>query len=206
MGVAEKVKSRAGELAGRVGSALIITTAVMLVATGFALSLLLIYQGIFEPFHVVRSGSMSPAISTGDAVMVKPVDADRIEVGQVIIFTDWESKDVSVIHRVVGIEDNGYTRFFVTRGDANPEVDPVRTAEGSVVGACGATLPRLGALVDELRTPMGFAAWVLAPILGGLALAFARDAYFRTARRANARPVKGSGARESLQTYGAAVR
>lgn len=157
--------------------------AMLLVVAGAAVCFLLILQGVFEPFHVVQSGSMAPEIDTGDAVVVKDADVAGIEIGQVIVFRDWENKENLVIHRVVGIEDTGYTRYFSTKGDANPDPDPVRTAAGSIVGVRWATVPRFGYIMEDLSSPLGFLGWVLFPVAGGLTLAFAHDAAERASRK-----------------------
>ncbi len=149
--------------------------AIVLVLMGMILALLLIYQSLFSTFYTVESGSMSPALSTGDAVVISDVNPDDIQAGQVIVFKDWERTDTFIIHRVVAVEDSGYCKYFTTKGDANSSVDPVRTPQGSVVGTLLVNVPRLGTFLEDLRSPLGFAGAVAVPIIGGLALALAYD-------------------------------
>lgn len=147
-----------------------------LVLVGLAFNIVLIYQHVFKTFQVVQSGSMAPVIKTGDAVLLREVDTKDIKVGQVIVFRDWAVEDQYVIHRVVAIEDNGYTRFFITKGDSNPAVDPVRTPAGKVVGSLWLNFPKLGGLLEYIATPRGFAGTIAAPLLGGLLLVFLQAA------------------------------
>ncbi len=161
--------------------------AALLVLAGAGLCQLIILQGVFEPFHVVHSGSMAPGIATGDAVVVREADAGKLKVGEVIVFRDWDNKENLVVHRVVGIEDMGYTRYFSTKGDANPEPDPVRITPGSIVGVCWARVPRFGYLMEDLVSPMGFVFFVLVPVVGGFCLALAHDLAERAVLRRHRR-------------------
>lgn len=62
--------------------------AMLPVASGMMFCFLLIYQSVWAPFQVVRSGSMAPHIETDDAVVIRKVEPEEVEVGQVIIFRD----------------------------------------------------------------------------------------------------------------------
>ena len=138
--------------------------ACLLVFVGLSLNFLLIYQRVFNPFQVVRSNSMAPGIDTDDAVILKDVDIARIEVGEVIIFRDPEAKDQFVIHRVMAVEDTGYTRMFTTKGDNNPVADPEKVAAGAVVGGVLARFPRFGLLLDYIGKPLGFLTCIALPM------------------------------------------
>lgn len=144
--------------------------AITVIIVGLALNVFLIYQRLFLTIHVVHGSSMAPAINNGDAVLLKDVDTKDIVVGQVIVFRDWEARDDFIVHRVVRIEDDGYTRLFTTKGDNSPEVDPVKTPSGGVAGAVLVHVPAFGPLLQYLSTTRGFAFAVMVPILGGLLL------------------------------------
>ena len=72
---------------------------------------------------VFRSGSMSPAASTGALALAKPVDADALSVGDIVSVVD--ARGVRITHRVTGLEpgDDG-TVSMTMRGDANAADDP----------------------------------------------------------------------------------
>lgn len=82
-------------------------------------------------FRIV-SGSMEPAYSVGDYVVMKKVDTAKLKVDDVIAFisNDESIAGEIVVHRIRAIEDDG----FVTGGDANPAEDYVKTAPERILG------------------------------------------------------------------------
>jgi signal peptidase len=132
---------------------------------------------------VVLSGSMEPAISPGDVVVVDAVPADAIAVGDVITFRS-PGSDVPVTHRVIDVTEGPEgQRAFVTQGDANEDPD-LRTVTGdAVVGRVIVTMPYVGQVVQFADSPVGFVALVLVPVgllilneVGTMVLAGRRDA------------------------------
>jgi signal peptidase I len=81
--------------------------------------------------YVVASGSMEPAISAGDVVIVSPGYHAETVTGHVITFQDPIREGKVLTHRVVSVNEDGY---LVTRGDANLTVDSVPVAPDAVVG------------------------------------------------------------------------
>ncbi|MFC1730524.1 signal peptidase I [candidate division KSB1 bacterium] len=80
------------------------------------------------------TNSMDPFIDSGaNSIEIKPENADKIEVGDVISFST-EFEEGIIIHRVVGIEEDGQGRYFITKGDNNPSVDPGKVRFGDVHG------------------------------------------------------------------------
>lgn len=84
---------------------------------------------------VVSSGSMAPTMRTGDIAVTDPRGA--IAVGTVIDFATGRG---SRIHRVVGIEPNGYR----TKGDANQSADSGIVATSQVRGTGVLLVPFVG--------------------------------------------------------------
>ena len=70
------------------------------------------------------------------------VPASVIRLGDVIQFR--QSKDVSVLHRVIEIDGEDRVEYFVTKGDANssPDADPV--IPENIVGKVVLTIPKVG--------------------------------------------------------------
>lgn len=145
-------------------------TAIVLVALAMSLSLLLIGQRIFNPFHVVLSDSMSPQIQTGDAVILKDVDPAAVGLGEVVIFHDPNKKEDLVIHRVVGLEVRNNVTFFTTKGDNNETKDDWEISMGEVVGGVAMTLPKFGRFLDFISQPRGYAALIVIPAISSLLL------------------------------------
>jgi signal peptidase len=118
-------------------------------AVGLVLAAVALYPAGYRPFTVL-SGSMEPAIGTGDVVVdssISPLDA---RVGDVVTFPDPENRSRLITHRLRQIRARGGTVEMVTKGDAN------NTTEHWTVPGDG----RIGRV--EYRVPMaGYAlAWV----------------------------------------------
>lgn len=105
---------------------------------------------------VILSGSMEPALSPGDVVIVS--DTASVEVGDIITFSNGGS--IPVTHRVVGVQDGQY----VTKGDANGNPDTAPVAPGSVLGGVVYTIPLIGYVILWANTPTGQVALVLVPL------------------------------------------
>lgn len=118
--------------------------------------------------YVVLSGSMSPTISPGDAVVVNDVDPENIEVDDVITYTR-SAESTPVTHRVVEVLDGENGLAFRTQGDANDAPDSQPVPAGSVTGEVWFTIPYIGHVVLFANTPTGFATLVGLPLLAFLA-------------------------------------
>ena len=123
----------------------------------------------------VRSGSMSPAIGTGDVVVQRMVPAASLRVGDVATFRDPEGAPRLITHRVVGIARRGDVVEVVTRGDANTRAERWSIAADGRVGRVAGRVPHAGAALAWTTTPAGrlatlglppvaLAAWALAGI------------------------------------------
>lgn len=88
-------------------------------------------DGIHHPkildtgFGIIMSGSMEPALPTGNVVIIREQDA--YQEGDIITYINRD--DVSVTHRIYKIEDD---KIF-PKGDANKLCDPTIT-EDQIVG------------------------------------------------------------------------
>ncbi len=85
----------------------------------------------------IEGGSMAPAISRGDLIMVTPAPS-KIEPGMILVMTIGGEV---VTHRVVAVNADG---TFVTRGDANRVNDNWGGQQAIVTGQYLATVPVLG--------------------------------------------------------------
>ena len=142
-----------------------------LVAVALALLILLPSLLGFQRY-VIESGSMEPTLPVGSVVYSKPVDADDLEVGDIISFKPPPEYGIDkvVTHRVVDIQrahvsterpDAGAPekqviesgpkpgaetrRVFTTKGDANKDPDPWRmTLDNDEAALEKAHLPYVG--------------------------------------------------------------
>jgi signal peptidase len=128
---------------------------------------------------VVLSGSMEPAISAGDVVVVATGDPATIVAGDVITFSRGSS-GVAVTHRVVDVDTSGAEPLFYTKGDANDNVDVNPVPASAVIGTVVLTIPLIGYVIQFAGTTLGFVLLVIVPI--GLLLVTEGVSYLRTRR------------------------
>jgi len=129
---------------------------------------------------IVRSGSMTPAFSTGDAVLVRHVSGGelaRLGVGDVVTYRASTTSRLLVTHRITRtVVDAGGNRTFITKGDANPQPDADPVAESAVVGTVTRVVPRLGYLMYATQNRNTLLMFGLSLILVRMALAMVRHA------------------------------
>lgn len=118
-------------------------------------------------FFFVRSPSMAPTLPVGTLLVSERVAAADVRVGDVLTFSDPNHAGQMVTHRVVDIDRSGGGDLFVTKGDANTNVDSWR------VPAVGSGW-RLRAAVPVAGYVLGIAQGLLAggavaPLLIGVA-------------------------------------
>jgi len=123
------------------------------------LSVVAIYFGLqiilstATPLVTVASGSMSPALETGDLVIIQGTPANSIQVGAIIVFDS--PSGTRTIHRVTRIQtlQNG-TIQFKTKGDANSDEDLYWTLEENVHGQILHRIPYIGWIALDPAIPM----------------------------------------------------
>lgn len=128
---------------------------------------------------VVLTESMDPNIKSGDLIVCEVVDAEDIQVGDVISFFDPDSSGSAVVtHRVVGIEideKNGEISFR-TKGDNNNLEDRTSVPAKNLVGIWkddGAfnQFHGLGSVVLFMQSAWGFILCIGLP-LGAIAVVY----------------------------------
>ena len=83
-----------------------------------------------EPQTVIYKGpSMIPTLKPGDRLWVTPRNGQKIQRGDVVVFTPPEA-DYKVIHRVVSLGPSGIR----TQGDNNNRVDPWLLSRDQILG------------------------------------------------------------------------
>jgi len=109
----------------------------------------------------VLSGSMEPSIATGSVVIISPISANDIRVGDVIAFT---RDGLDVCHRAISIHQ-GPPLQFTTKGDSNtsPDLNPVDS--NHVIGKVLVSIPYVGYVIYFIKTPIGLFLTVIFPLL-----------------------------------------
>ncbi len=115
---------------------------------------------------VIYSGSMEPTVKVGSLLVTKPVAAENLQVGDVIVFRHPENPDTTITHRIAGIREENGERIFTTKGDASANPDPREVHLQGQVGKMAYTIPYLGYLVDFIKTKEGALIFLVAPALG----------------------------------------
>lgn len=112
---------------------------------------------------IVRSGSMEPAIKTGDLILVKPQATYKI--GDVISFSDPQKPKTTVTHRIADIQQQDGKTFYKTKGDANEEADFNLVPAKNVIGAADHSISGVGKLFAQIKTKNGFLAAIVTPAI-----------------------------------------
>ncbi len=161
------MSSKSGRVkSGRKASSFFIqTTVIVLFLAAMVVNTVIIVQGLISPIHVVASNSMAPSINTRDGLILGSADPASLQVGEVVVFPDPEVHSQQIVHRIVGIEQQGDASYLVTKGDNNPVADPFLTPANNVVGRVAMCLPDFGLFFDFVNSPYGFALTVVSPLL-----------------------------------------
>ena len=105
---------------------------------------------------VVLTGSMSGTIEPDDLIITRK-QSDYM-VGDIVMY---QTDGAPVTHRIVSESDKGYR----TKGDANNTDDGTDIPKGEVVGKVVLVIPKIGAAIRLVRTPIGMLSLFVAIIL-----------------------------------------
>ena len=106
--------------------------------------------------YVIHTGSMSPNIPSGSAVLVHE---GHYRVGQVITFTE---DGLTVTHRLVSINSSG---IITTKGDGNATNDPWHVPKSQIIGGVVVAPRYVGYWIMYLKKPLGLASVLLAALV-----------------------------------------
>lgn len=102
---------------------------------------------------VVMSGSMENSIMTGDILVADPVTQEEIasgllQKGHVILASDPADPNTLFTHRIIRLMDDG---SFMTKGDANAQVDRMTVQPEQIKGIERLRIPYIGIPVREMK-------------------------------------------------------
>ena len=106
----------------------------------------------FELYTVI-SGSMEPEIPIGSLVFVKDVAPEDVQEKDVIAFYGGKDSNAIITHRVE--ENNVLTGEFVTKGDANEDVDMIPVDYDDLIGRVELSVAKIGTLAQFLTSMNG---------------------------------------------------
>jgi signal peptidase I len=142
--------------------------------------------------YTILTGSMRPQMPPGTMVVVKPVSADRVRVGDVVTYQLKSGEPAVVTHRVVavGVDGTG-KRIFRTQGDANDIADEAWVRPVQIKGVRWYDVPYVGrfnSLVTGSQRQVVLVA-VVGFLLGYATYMFASDIRERRTRRIGSQAV-----------------
>ena len=114
---------------------------------------------------VVLSGSMEPAISTGDIVVVEKIPPADARVGDVVSFQSPDVPGKIITHRVVDVRAVGEELRFVTKGDANNATERWSIVRTGTIGRAQYLVPKLGYVTNRVGSTYGRLAFIVVPAL-----------------------------------------
>ena len=123
--------------------------------------------GTQNPFYVVASGSMIPALQVYDIIVIQGHEPfEQIQVGDIIVFDRPSDHNRVIVHRVESIlnEDPKTVR---TQGDANPSFirgTDYPITEEEYIGKVAYIIPQVGYITQILKPPMNYI--IIAVVIG----------------------------------------
>ena len=130
-----------------------LVTTLLVSIVGLAVFVITVHSFLGWEFNTVASSSMSPNLKVGDLVIVKPVESQTIQAGNIIVFSSsWDER--LICHRVVAVTEQ-IPKCFQTKGDANEAPDPFTVPSQDVIGRVLWQIPWLGYIIPFLQSPPG---------------------------------------------------
>jgi len=114
---------------------------------------------------VVQSGSMTPAIRTGDVVAVRPIAPTEAAIGDIVTFEDPDGSERLLVHRVRAISRSGDEVEVTTQGDANTTQEHWKVAVDGTIGTVVFRIPLLGFATGWINAPAGRVLLLVVPAL-----------------------------------------
>ena len=121
-------------------------------------NLSLIFQAVLKPnetpsflgikTYVIVSGSMQPELDIGDIVVVKDIEENELQEGDIISFREGQSV---VTHRIIEIENKDNQKQIKTKGDNNNSVDNNIVHVDAIEGKVITSIPLIGNLAIMLQ-------------------------------------------------------
>lgn len=122
-------------------------------------------------FSSVQTDSMQGTINKGDFVVGKLVDGNtEIKEGDIVSFRDYyNSKEITITHRIVRIVGDETVVGYITKGDNEQYEDDIVKSRDSIQSIYKFRIPFVGGFIDFLKTPLGFILCLVLPLLGFIA-------------------------------------
>ena len=116
--------------------------------------------------YVIASPSMFPTIQKNDAIIIKRVDHDNYDVGDIITYASLDNTNIGriVTHRIIEKDSVGTENsYYKTKGDNNTLVDPVSVNTSEIYGKVIFRVPKIGYIQDFFSKPSNYFICLLIP-------------------------------------------
>ena len=110
----------------------------------------------------IISNSMNPLINIDDIVIIKEVSEKELKEKDIITFN---SNSGIVTHRIIGIQENGHNRIYITKGDSNSTSDTERIGYNQIEGKYIGKIPRAGKILGFLKNRYVFGITIIVLII-----------------------------------------
>ena len=116
---------------------------------------------------IVLTDSMYPDIKSGDLIICKTIDAEEVEIGDVMSFYDPASNGSAVVtHKVIDIINEDGSISFKTKGINNNTEDRLPVPEEKLIAEyTGVRIPGAGNLAIFMQSTAGLIVCVVLPII-----------------------------------------
>ncbi len=126
------------------------------------------YKSPLLSAYVIASPSMVPTIKVNDAVIIKRVNNDDLQVGDIITFANEELNvnGYTITHRIVGKEKSSNGEYvYYTKGDNNNSEDDGIVKREDIYGKVILKIPKIGFVQNFITKPKGFLISILVPVV-----------------------------------------
>lgn len=90
----------------------------------------------------IGSNSMEPEIAKGDAIIMEKLkDKNELKKGKIIAY---KNDGMIIVHRLVDIKEENGKVLYITKGDANNDVDNIDLKYSDIVGVVKVKIPFIG--------------------------------------------------------------
>ena len=126
------------------------------------------YQNPMFGFYIIVTPSMVPTINVNDGIVIKRVNHDGYNIGDIISFdsSDLVFNGLTVTHRIVDKEIISNDKsFYTTKGDNNYINDPSKVSTDSIYGKVILIIPKMGYIRNVFSSPINYFICLLVPAL-----------------------------------------
>jgi signal peptidase len=122
-----------------------LSVGILLVVIGLA-GVLLVVPKVTESVPLtILTPSMEPTLPPGTLIVVRPIDTDTLQIGDVATYQIRSGDPAVITHRVLSIQsESDGTRTFVFKGDNNAEPDSKAVTAAQIQGIVWYSVPFVG--------------------------------------------------------------